>query len=615
MTDFLLRLIRLANPYRRRLFLGVFFGVVAGLMSPALMFTVRLCFNLLFPSQAEPVTNVGGRALPGFVQDLVTRLDALMPQAEHRPDTGLMVLAIALIPLVMFVRGAASYLNAYLLNWAAIRAINDLRIRLFNHLHTLSQDFFNRSSTGELVSRISNDTLQMNMVLGNSLGTIVTKPIEIISLVAFLLSQQPRLTLISLTVLPLCIVPMSIYSRKIRRSSEGISVESGQLANVMQEAFTASRVVKAYNMEAEVGSQFRRVAERYFNFWMRMIRAAELPGPIIETFGAIGVAIVFLIIARDTKAPMGAGDFISFVGSLFLLYQPIKMLSRLHGDLQRARTASDRVFELLDMKPSVADPASPKPLKAAGADIVFDHVSFRYDEKVALNDFNLTIKAGQVVAFVGKSGSGKTTVTNLLLRFIDPASGSVRIGGVDVREVAQRDLRSQIAIVTQDVVLFNETIRQNIGYGRAGATAAEIEQAARQAHAHEFILEKPEGYERVVGEKGVTLSGGQRQRIAIARAILRDAPILVLDEATSALDNESERVVQEAFDRLMQGRTTLCIAHRLSTIQDADVIVVMDQGRIVETGRHAELLARNGVYRKLHDLSFQTPSDPAAGGE
>ncbi len=608
MTDFLLRLIRLAAPYRRRLILGVFFGVVAGLMSPVLMMTVRLCFNLLFPSEAEPVSALAGRPLPGFVQPLVTKLDSLMPQAQHRPDSGLVMLAIALIPVVMLVRGAANYLNAYLLNWAAIRAINDLRIRLFAHIHTLSQDFFNRSSTGELVSRISNDTLQMNMVLGNSLGTIVTKPIEIISLVVFLVSQQPKLTLISLTVLPLCIVPMSIYGRKIRRSSEGINVEAGQLANVMQEAFTASRVVKAYNMEAEVGSQFSRVANRYFSFWMRSIRAAELPGPIIEVFGAIGVAIVFLILARDTKAPMKAGDFISFVGSLFLLYQPIKMLSRLHGDLQRARTASERVFELLDMKPSVADPAAPKPLKATGADIVFDHVGFSYGVKAALTDFHFTIKAGQVVALVGQSGSGKTTVTNLLLRFIDPATGAIRIGGTDLREVAQHDLRSQIAIVTQEVVLFNETIRQNIGYGRAGATAAEIEQAARQAHAHEFIREKPEGYDTVVGEKGVTLSGGQRQRLAIARAILRDAPILVLDEATSALDNESERAVQAAFDELMKGRTTLVIAHRLSTIQHADLIVVMDQGRIVETGRHAELLALNGVYRRLHDLSFQRPA-------
>ncbi len=607
MTDFLLRLLRLGAPYRRRLILGVFFGVVAGLMSPALMMTVRLCFNLLFPSEAAPVSGMGVR-LPGFLQPLMAWLDSLMPHAEHRPDPGLVALAITLIPLVMLVRGAANYLNAYLLNWAAIRAINDLRTRLFDHLHTLSFDFFNRSSTGELVSRISNDTLQMSMVLSTSLGIIITKPIEIISLVIFLVSQQPRLTLISMTVLPLCIVPMTIYSRKIRRSAEGISDEMAQLSNVMQEAFTANRVVKAYNMEAEVGSRFRRVAGRYFGFWMRAIRAAELPGPIIETFGAIGVAIVFLIIARETKAPMKAGDFISFVGSLFLLYQPIKLLSRLQGDLQRARSAGDRIFALLNTRPTVADPATPKPLKAAGADIVFDHVSFSYGEKAALTEFNLTIKAGQVVALVGQSGSGKTTVTNLLLRFMDPAKGSVRIGGVDLREVAQHDLRSQVAVVSQEVVLFNESIRQNIGYGRAGATAAEIEQAARQAHAHEFILENQEGYDFVVGEKGVTLSGGQRQRIAIARAILRNAPILVLDEATSALDNESERAVQGQFDQLMQGRTTLCIAHRLSTIQHADVIVVMDQGRIVETGRHAELLARNGVYRKLHDLSFQTPA-------
>ncbi len=598
MKELFSRLLQLIRPYRQRMVLGILCGVVAGLMSPLLMVAVKLAFNLIFPGEG---TSLAGEIKSPFLQSLAHAAEQWLPQSGGA-GRGMVFLAIAAIPTVMFVRGIATYLNSYFLNWAAMRAINDLRIRLFDHLHTLSQDFFNRTSTGELVSRIYNDTYQIHAALSGSISVVVTKPVEIIALAAFLISQQPRLTVISLTVLPLCIVPITIFSRKVRKSSEGVHAETAKLGDVMQEAFTASRVVKAYNLEATVGDQFRKATGRYFGYWMRTIRSLELPGPMIEFFGAVGISIIFLMISRETKAPMLAGDFISFVGSLFLLYQPVKQLSRMHAELQRARTASDRVYEMLALKPTVADPVSPKPLVAAGADIVFDHVGFRYGERSALEDFNLTIRAGQVVALVGESGSGKTTVSNLLLRFIDPAEGAVRIGKTDLREVSQRTLRSQIAIVTQDVVLFNDTVRQNIAYGRPGATEEQIQHAAQLAHAHEFILEKPEGYETIVGEKGVTLSGGQRQRIAIARAILRDAPILVLDEATSALDNEKERAVQAAFDELMKGRTTLVIAHRLSTIQNADMIVVMDQGRIVETGRHEELIGQGGHYQRLYAL-------------
>ncbi len=263
------------------------------------------------------------------------------------------------------------------------------------------------------------------------------------------------------------------------------------------------------------------------------------------------------------------------------------------------------MFELLDIQNNIPEPARPKPLAAAGADIQFDNISFSYDSKINLQDIQLTVKAGQMVALVGASGSGKTTITNLLLRFYDPQKGAVRIGGTDIREVSTRDLRSQIAVVTQETVLFNDTIRRNIELGRPGATNEEIEAAARHAHAHEFIMENPQGYDLVIGEKGVSLSGGQRQRIAIARAILRNAPILILDEATSALDSQSERAVQDALEELMHGRTTICVAHRLSTIQKADVIVVLAQGRIVETGRHVDLLGRNGAYRKLHEFQSE----------
>jgi subfamily B ATP-binding cassette protein MsbA len=288
------------------------------------------------------------------------------------------------------------------------------------------------------------------------------------------------------------------------------------------------------------------------------------------------------------------------------MYRPIKNIVRLQSQLQQARAASQRVFDLLEMQNSVHESARPKMLNAAGADIQFDHVHFSYGEKVALDDIQLQIKPGQIVALVGASGSGKTTLANVLLRFYDPQRGTIRIGGVDIRDVTTRDLRNQIAVVTQETILFNDTIRKNIELGRPGASNDEIVAAARHAYAGDFIMEKPNGFDTYIGEKGVTLSGGQRQRLAIARAVLKNAPILVLDEATSALDTESERAVQAALDELMKGRTTICIAHRLSTILHADVIVVLDQGRIVETGSHAELARRGGIYQKLYELQFQS---------
>jgi subfamily B ATP-binding cassette protein MsbA len=344
---------------------------------------------------------------------------------------------------------------------------------------------------------------------------------------------------------------------------------------------------------------------------MRVIRANEIPSQLMEFFGATGIALVFLYIQHSMQflpkdQQPKSSDFLTFVLTIVMIYPPIKALTRLHNQLHQARAASERVFELLATKNSVPEPAQPKMLQAAHADIEFQNLDFNYGEKPVLHNINLTVKAGQLVALVGASGSGKTTLANLLLRFYDPVRGVIKIGGVDLREVSTRDLRNQIAIVTQENILFNDTIRRNIELGRLGATNDEIVAAARHAYAYDFITQKPEGFDAVIGEKGVSLSGGQRQRLAIARAVLKNAPILILDEATSALDTESERAVQAALDELMKGRTTICIAHRLSTILHADVIVVLDQGRIVETGTHTELIQHGGIYQKLHELQFQS---------
>ena len=529
------------------------------------------------------------QSVPSFIQPYVP--DSVLNWLERARQTlasrarthpWAVIALVATIPAIIFLRGLFSYLNIYFLQWAAIRAITDLRIRLFEHLINLSAGFFNLTNTGELMSRIISDTNALQGIISNATAVIVKDPATLIGLLVYLLYKQPKLTLISMIVMPLCVIPIIVYGRKTRRSAGNFQTHTAELSAVMVESFTGNRVIKAYNLEGTVTEQFRTVAKKLIGHYMRIVRAMETPGPLMEFFGATGVGLVFLYLAFQTGNRTSYADFLGLLLAIFSMYRPFKNLARLHNTLEQARSASERVFELLATESTIPEPTQPKPLKAAGADIEFSGVDVAFGEQSVLHDINLTVKAGQFVALVGPTGSGKTTITNLLLRFYDPKKGSVRIGGVDIRDVSTRDLRNHIAVVTQETVLFNDTIRRNIELGRPGASDAEIEAAGKHAHAHEFIVKKQEGYDALIGEKGVMLSGGQRQRIAIARAILRDAPILVLDEATSALDTEVERIVQTALEELMRGRTTICVAHRLSTIERADVIVSLDHGRIVD---------------------------------
>ena len=603
MTDFLRKIWELARPYKLRLFLGVLMGIISGLIGPLLIGTAMLIYAAVFPSSKADDAGLPLKHLPTFVQDWFFNVRDSLSQGLHEHRAAVWIL-IALIPIISLLRGISGYLNVYFLQWTGTHAVADLRTKLFAHLLNLSAGFYTENATGKLVSRVMSDTQALQTILTNVVSVVVRDPITLASVMGLLFWQQPKLTLLSIIVLPVCIVPIAIYSRKIRRSSRDAQTQNAELVQTMTEGFTGHRVIKAYNLETIVAEKFRETARRSVNLIMRITRATEMPSLLIEFFGACGIAVMLAYLIFSSGQHMKATDFLQLLGSLVYIYQPLKNLTRLQNQIVQARAATERVFELLATKNSVPEPAAPKMLHASHADIEFQNLDFNYGEKSVLRGINLTVKAGQIVALVGSSGSGKTTLANLLLRFYDPAHGSVKIGGVDLRDVATRDVRNQIAVVAQENILFNDTIRRNIELGRLGATNEEIVAAAKHAYAIDFIEQKPEGFDTIIGEKGVSLSGGQRQRLAIARAVLKNAPILILDEATSALDTESERAVQAALDELMKGRTTICIAHRLSTVLHADLIVVLDQGKIVETGTHDELVKRGGTYQKLYELQF-----------
>jgi subfamily B ATP-binding cassette protein MsbA len=603
MIEFLRKIWELARPYKLRLFLGFVTGSINGLTNSLLILVAMLVYAAMFPTGDAVSAPPPVKHLPHFAETLLINARAGLNEGLKTHPWAVWAM-IGLIPLIALLRSLSGYLNVYFLQWAGTHAVADLRTKLFAHLLNLSAGFYSKNATGQLVSRVINDTQQLQTIVTNVTSVIVRDPITLISSLLFLFSQQPQLALISIIVFPACIIPIAIYSRKIRRSSREAQAQLAGLVETMTEGFTGHRVIKAYNLESIVADKFRQAAARTVSLIMRITRAQEIPSSLIEFLGACGIALTLIYLKTSVDQQSQPINFIQLLGTLVSIYGPIKNLTRLQNQVVQARAATERVFEMLATKNSVPEPLAPKMLHADRADIVFENLDFNYGEKPVLRNINLTVKAGQLVALVGASGSGKTTLANLLLRFYDPLRGGVKIGGVDLREVRTSDLRNQIAVVSQENILFNDTIRRNIELGRPGAKEDEIVAAAKLAHALEFIAQKPEGLQTVIGEKGVSLSGGQRQRLAIARAVLKNAPVLVLDEATSALDTESERAVQDALDELMKGRTTICIAHRLSTILHADLIVVLDQGRIVEQGSHDQLVQRRGVYQKLYELQF-----------
>jgi subfamily B ATP-binding cassette protein MsbA len=503
-------------------------------------------------------------------------------------------------------KGLADYGQAVLMTRVGQRVIADVQIALFARLMRADLAYFHAHPSGTLISRFTSDAALLRNAAANVLAGIGKDAVTVVFLVCVMFYQDWLLALVSFFVFPLAIRPIVAIGRRIRRVTASAQAEIGQFTTLLSQTFQGARHVKAYGMEPYEERRAAGLIERLFALIDRGTRTRSRASPMMEVLGGTAIAVVILYgghqVISGARTP---GALFSFITALLLAYQPLKSLANLNASLQEGLAAAQRIFEVLDVEPTIRDMPGARPLHITGGEIRFDNVSFGYvSGTAAIDGLSVTIPAGHTVALVGPSGAGKSTMLNLIPRFFDIDFGSIAIDGQDVRAVTIASLRGAIALVAQEVSLFDDTVRANIAYGRFGASAAEIEEAARAAAADTFIRELPEGYDTMVGEHGVRLSGGQRQRIAIARAMLKNAPILLLDEATSALDSESERQVQRALNTLIRGRTTLVIAHRLSTVQGADLICVVDHGQIVETGRHLELLAQGGLYARLYAMQF-----------
>ena len=518
--------------------------------------------------------------------------------------TMLKLIPLAIVALFIL-KGVFDYGQAYLMSFVGQRIITDLREKVYHHVHSLALPFFTKNPTGVLMSRIMNDVNLVQGAVTDAVTGLLKDIFTIIGLVFVVFYRDWRLALIALVVFPVAVYPIVKFGRKLRSYSTRTQMTLADLSTMILETISGNRIVKAFNMEEYERKRFSKMNEKLFRIMLKSLRVRAVSHPLMETLGGLGIAAIVFYggynVIQGTATP---GTFFSFLTALLMLYEPVKRLSNVNNSIQQGLAGASRIFEILDTVPEIRNKPGALDLVQIRQGIEFQNVSFKYEEDWVLKNINLKIRAGEVVAFVGSSGGGKTTLANLVPRFYDVNSGRILIDGVDIRDLTVESLRGTIAIVTQQTILFNDTVEQNIAYGNIGQPHEKIVAAAEAAYAHNFIRNLPEGYRTLIGEQGVKLSGGERQRVSIARALLKNAPILILDEATSSLDSESEVEVQKALEFLMQGRTTLVIAHRLSTIRKADRIIVISNGEIVEEGTHEELLERDGEYRKLFLLQF-----------
>ena len=523
-------------------------------------------------------------------------LDEVLPQGDR---VGLICGAIVGLFLA---KGVSSYFSVYLMADASQRLVRDLRTELFAHILGQSTAFFGGRATGRLLSRLTNDVSRVQQVVSETCGDLLRESFALIAFGALLLYRDVGLALVCMTGAPLVVYPLVRLGQRVRRTTRRSQEQLEHLSHLTVEAFTGHRIVQAFQAEAFERRKFHRASERLYRTNMKVTSTMSVLPPLMEVLGGLGIAGVLWYGSREiAAADLSAGEFVSFLMALLLMYGPVKKLSRVNANIQQALAAAERIFETLDTHTETADRQGARVLAPLGTGIEFRDVTFQYhdDAEPVLRGVSFTVQAGQVAAVVGLSGAGKTTLVNLVPRFHDVTGGAILIDGVDLRDVTLRSLRRTIGMVTQDTILFDASIADNIAYADQAASRESIEAVARAAHAHEFIVELPQGYDTPIGERGQRLSGGQRQRLAIARAFLKDPRVFLLDEATASLDAESEAMVQKSFAELMRDRTTFVIAHRLSTVLHADVILVMDEGRIVERWSHADLLRAGGTYAAL----------------
>ncbi len=567
-----LRLLRYVYPYRTSLILAsLFMLLVAGLTSLS-AYIVKPVMDYIFVQKKE---------------------NLIIPFA-------------ILIILIFFFKGLFSYLQRVIMGRVGMRVVTDLRQELFDHLLTQNLAFFRSESSGNLLSRIVNDVYMVQYAVTQAITGLVQHVFTVVGLVVVVFYLNWKLALVAIIAFPLAVYPLIYFSSKMRKYSRETQRSYARMSEAILEGLKGIEIVKAFNTEEYERKRFRKANEEMFRIVMKNVKVQSLSNPVMEFIGALGVASIislggYLVI----HGSMTEGEFFSFIASLMMLYDPIRKMNGLNALIQAGVAAGERIFQILDLPPEDVDRGGEIELREFRREIRYENVYFKYEDRWIIRGVDMEIKRGEMVAIVGSTGSGKTTLVNLLPRFYEVTDGRITIDGIDIRKISLSSLRRNISVVTQQTILFNDTVKNNILYGNWGASFEDVVRAAKIANAHDFIMKLPEGYDTIIGEGGVKLSGGERQRISIARAVLKNAPILILDEATSSLDTESEREVQEAIERLMENRTSIVIAHRLSTVRRADRIYVIKDGKVVEVGNHEELLSLKGEYHRLYMLQFE----------
>jgi len=584
------------------------------------METYKRLFKYMKPYMGRVITAIVLMVLTAaFTALSVYVLKPVIDQIFANPNKAeamnyLKIMPFAII-IIFILKGVTGYAQKYMIDWVGSKIILNMRKQLYDHVTGLPMSFFNNQKTGVLISRITNDVMLVQGALANVLGNIIGAVITIAGLTGMLFYLSWKFALITIAIFPLAVYPVTKFGKRIKASAVNVQEKMGDMTSILNETFNGIRIVKAFGMEKYERKKFDLELHKLFDWTMKGVRAYNLSSPTMETIGALGIALlVWTAGSAVIHNALATGTFFAFLVGLTQLYPQIKKMNDMNNVIQQAIAASERVFNILDTKSDIVEDASPVELGAFKGSIKFDHAGFYYiPGQEVIKDVSFEIKKGEIFAVVGPSGAGKSTLADLLARFYDLKSGAVTIDGIDLKRIKMSSVRNLIGMVTQETILFNDTLKNNIAYGMENLDMKSVELAARAANAEEFIEKMPDKYETMIGDRGARLSGGQRQRIAIARAILKNPSILILDEATSSLDSESEILVQEALNNLMRDRTTFVIAHRLSTVRNANSIIVVDGGTIVEQGTHDELMKKNGVYTKLYNLQFNLNKDETAG--